>query len=163
MYQANQEVVNQNTNIALVNIRQTEINYFTSFFSSFGTQCFFLTAILAGSVSQTPSFDCASGCNYLWQFIYNVSVSISMSFTALCLLNSVFISIYGQGLAIRGETGSMINAMHGMIAEQARVVQMFVVNRSHVLCCDGLGLGNCLRYYRSLCFILYLLFYCSNL
>lgn len=127
MNQANQQVVNQNTNIALVNLRQQEIDYFITFFSSFGTQCFALTTILAGSVSQTPSFDCASGCNSLWQFIYNVAAAVSMAFTALCLLNSVFTAIYGQGLAIRGQAGSMVNAMEGMIYEQTRVVQMFVV------------------------------------
>jgi hypothetical protein len=126
MNRAEQAALSQTTNLALISIRQSEIQYFTDFFGNFGTQCFFLTAILAGSVSQTPSFDCASGCSYFWQYVYNISVSVSMGFTVVALLNSVFISVYAQGLAIRGKEGSMITAIHGMIGEQEKIVYLFL-------------------------------------
>jgi hypothetical protein len=128
MYQANQRVINQNANISLIGIRQMEINYFANFFANFGTQCFFLTAMLAGSVSQTPSFQCGQDCNRLWQYIYNISVSICMSLSAIELLISVFIAVYAQGLAIRGREGSMIEAIMGMIHEQSKIVQYFMVS-----------------------------------
>jgi hypothetical protein len=126
MNRAEQAALSQTTNLALVSIRQSEIQYFTDFFGNFGTQCFFVTAILAGSVSQTPSFDCASGCSYFWQYVYNISVAVSMGFTVVALLNSVFISVYAQGLAIRGKEGSMITAIHGMIGEQEKIVYLFI-------------------------------------
>jgi hypothetical protein len=128
MYQANQQALNQTTNISLIDIRQTEINYFANFFASFGTQCFFLTAVLAGSVSQTPSFNCAENCSYLWQYLYNISVSSCIAVTSIELLISVFVTIYAQGLAIRGKEGSMIDALHGMIAEQEKVVRCFCIS-----------------------------------
>jgi hypothetical protein len=125
MNQANQQVVNQQANITLVAIRQAEITYFSSFFSSFGTQCFLLAGILAGSVSQTPAFECATNCVYYWQFIYNICVAISMGLTCMVLLATVFISVFGQGLAIRGPPGSMIQTVHGMVAEQHSIVFLF--------------------------------------
>jgi hypothetical protein len=128
MYQANQQALNQTTNISLIDIRQTEINYFANFFASFGTQCFFLTAVLAGSVSQTPSYNCAENCSYLWQYLYNISVSSCIAVTSIELLISVFVTIYAQGLAIRGKEGSMIDALHGMIAEQEKVVRCFCIS-----------------------------------
>jgi hypothetical protein len=128
MYQANQAALNQQTNISLVDIRQQEINYFASFFSSFGIQCFFLCGILAGSVSQTPSFNCAENCSYFWQYLYNISCSSCIAVTAIELLIAVFISVYAQGLAIRGKEGSMISSVLGMISEQERVVQYFAVS-----------------------------------
>jgi hypothetical protein len=125
MIQARQQVVAQEANIALIAIRQAEITYFSTFFSSFGTQCFLLAGILAGSVSQTPGFECATRCIYFWQIFYNVSVSICLGLTCLVLLAAVFISVFGQGLAIRGPPGSMINTVQGMIAEQQRIVTLF--------------------------------------
>jgi hypothetical protein len=125
MLQANQQVVNQHANIKLVEIRQAEISYFTSFFTSFGTQCFLLAGFLAGSVSQTPAFHCATNCVYFWQFLYNLMVSICLALTCMVLLATVFISVFGQGLAIRGPAGSMVDTVQGMVKEQHTIVFLF--------------------------------------
>jgi len=125
MNQANQQVVNQNANITLISIRQAEITYFSTFFSNFGTQCFLLAGILAGSISQTPGFECVTDCVFFWQIFYNVSAATCLALTCLVLLAAVFISVFGQGLAIRGPTGSMIQTIQGMVAEQQNVVRLF--------------------------------------
>jgi hypothetical protein len=128
MNKANQKVLNQFANISLIGIRQAEINYFSSFFGIFGFQCFFLTGIMAGSVSQRTSWTCYyENCPNHWTAVYNISVAMAMSLTAICLLICVFINVFAQGLAIRGQEGSMINALTGMIAEQRKIVRIFIL------------------------------------
>lgn len=124
MQKANQDAVLQQANIQLVNIRYAEIQYFTDFFTNFGTQCFLLAGFICGAVSQTPAYD--ADCNYFWQFLYNISSALCVAFATLGLLMSVFISVFGQGLAIRGPPGSMIKAIEGMVEEQHNAVALFV-------------------------------------
>lgn len=42
------------------------------------------------------------------------------------LLCSVFINVYGQGIALRGPIGSMVKAINGMIIEQKQTLTFFV-------------------------------------
>jgi hypothetical protein len=127
MYQANQKLIAASTNIALISIRQAEIDYFSTFFTNFGTQCALIIGVLAGSVSQTPGFECPQDCNYFWQIFYNINVAICTGVACLVFIATVFITVYGEGLAIRGEAGSMIKTIHGMIAEQHLIVYLFVL------------------------------------
>ena len=43
------------------------------------------------------------------------------------LLCSVYIAVYGQGLALRGPIGSMVRAVEGMVSEQEQVLTAFTV------------------------------------
>jgi hypothetical protein len=124
MYKASHEAVIQQANIQLVGIRYAEIQYFTQFFTTFGTQCFLLAGFICGAVSQTPAF--GATCHYFWQILYNISSASCISFATMGLLISVFISVFGQGLAIRGPPGSMIKAIEGMVVEQHHAVALFV-------------------------------------
>ncbi len=124
MYKASHEAVIQQANIQLVGIRYAEIQYFTQFFTTFGTQCFLLAGFICGAVSQTPAF--GASCAYFWQILYNISSASCIAFATMGLLISVFISVFGQGLAIRGPPGSMIKAIEGMVIEQHHAVALFV-------------------------------------
>ena len=124
MLKANQDAVIQEANIQLVNIRYAEIQYFTDFFTNFGTQCFLLAGFICGAVSQTPGYD--ANCNYFWVFMYNIASAACVALATLGLLISVFISVFGQGLAIRGPPGSMIKAIEGMVIEQHNAVALFL-------------------------------------
>lgn len=126
MLRANQQVVNHNANITLVGIRKAEIDYFTAFFNNFGTQCFLLAAVIAGNISQTPQDYDTANTPYFWQFAYNFSSSSCLALCCMVLLGTVFIAVLGQGLAIRGTAGSMVQTIQGMVAEQQLVVMMFV-------------------------------------
>lgn len=124
MYKASHEAVIQQANIQLVGIRYAEIQYFTQFFTTFGTQCFLLAGFICGAVSQTPAF--GANCNYFWQILYNIASASCIALATMGLLVSVFISVFGQGLAIRGPPGSMIKAIEGMVVEQHNAVALFV-------------------------------------
>jgi hypothetical protein len=124
MIQAGQKAVFQQTNVALTQIRQVEIEYFSQFFTNFGTQCFLLAGFICGSISQTPAFQ--AECNYFWQILYNLGAAGCVAFAVQAMIGSVFISVFGQGLAIRGPLGSMVTTIEGMVQEQHNAVILFV-------------------------------------
>jgi hypothetical protein len=126
MYQANQKAVIQNANINLVGIRQSEIQYYAQFFTNFGTQCFLLAGFLAGSISQTPTLE--YNCDYFWVVLYNTSVALCLAITCHVLIATVFLVVYGQGLAIRGPIGSMVKVVEGMVQEQHKIVGYFIAS-----------------------------------
>jgi hypothetical protein len=125
MFQANQKAVIQETNINLVNIRYMEIQYFSQFFTNFGTQCFILAGLICGTVSQTPTLD-DYPCNYFFVMMYNSMAASCLALATMAMLASVFIAVFGEGLAIRGPLGSVVKVIDGMVQEQHRVVFLFV-------------------------------------
>eukprot|EP01034_Spumella_vulgaris_P037347 gene37347-46081_t len=80
MYKANQEALFQATNQGLVNIRQSEINYYLSVNSAIGTQA----ALIGG-------------------FTYTITVAASVH----VIMNTMLLQILGPGLALNGPIGSM--------------------------------------------------------
>jgi hypothetical protein len=125
MFQAQQKAVVQQANINLVNIRYMEIKYFTDFFSNFGTQCFILAGLICGSISQTPQLDDVP-CPYFFVILYNSMATSCVALATLGMLASVFIAVYGEGLAIRGPLGSLVKTIDGMVQEQHQAVFLFV-------------------------------------
>lgn len=124
MIQAGQKAVFQQTNVALTQIRQVEIEYFSQFFTNFGTQCILLAGFICGSISQTPAFQ--AECNYFWQIMYNLGSAGCVAFAVQAMIGAVFISVFGQGVALRGPLGSMVNTVEGMVQEQHNAVMLFV-------------------------------------
>jgi hypothetical protein len=125
MNQANQQVVIQSANMNLVQIRTFELNYFTTFFSNFGTQSALMIGFIAGSVSQVPGFDNPTGAPYFWAVEYWVTSALTVGTAIACLISAFFLIVFGQGLAIRGPEGSMIKTIEGMIQEQHYIVILF--------------------------------------
>jgi len=126
MNQANQQQVVQNANMNLVQIRQIELTYFSSFFTSFGTQTALMIGFIVGSLSQVPGVDNPSECSYFWIVLYWVTSALCVSSAIHCLVSTVFLEVFGQGLALRGPLGSMVKAVEGMIVEQKAVVVGFI-------------------------------------
>jgi hypothetical protein len=54
MLKAQQSAVIHNANVNMVSLRNAEIQYFSSFFSSFGTQSALIAGFVVNSVSQVP-------------------------------------------------------------------------------------------------------------
>lgn len=54
MLKAQQAAVIQEANVNILGIRQAEINYFTQFFSAFGTQSTLLGVMAMACLAQTP-------------------------------------------------------------------------------------------------------------
>jgi len=86
-----------------------------------------LAGIICGTISQTPGLDTPTRCNYAWVFIYFVTSAISVVATIHVLLCSVFINVFGQGIALRGPLGSMVKAVDGMVFEQQQILTSFIV------------------------------------
>ena len=128
MNQANQKAVVQNANMTLVSIRAAEIEYFSQFFSSFGTQSALVLGFISGSVSQVPGVQNPSGCHTAWIWLYWITSAITTACSVQVLVCTIFISVFGQGLALRGPLGSMVRAVEGMIVEQEQVVFFFCLS-----------------------------------
>lgn len=110
----------------LVNIRTAEVAYFSDFFSNFGTQSAIIAGIISGVISQTPGLQDYS-CSYFWVFLYFTSSAAALVGAGHVLLTTLFTSVYGQGLALRGPLGSMVHTIDGMVYEQHQIVFAFIV------------------------------------
>lgn len=130
MLQAQQRQVVQTANINLISLRQAEVDYFASFFNSFGTQ----TAILAAMSINTATniFGLNADCNIFFVYMCWIGTTLACIACLRLLLGVTFISIYAQGLALRGPLGSMAVAVEGMIDEQEGVVHAFTHAVSHM-------------------------------
>jgi hypothetical protein len=124
MYQANHDAIVQNLNYDLVMLRQNEVLYFVNFFSTFGTQAALMAGFLAASISQVPGLEV--DCHYAFKQTYWISTSIGFVGALHVLICTVFLAVYGQGLALRGPVGSMMTAVEGMVYEQEQVVGCFI-------------------------------------
>jgi hypothetical protein len=125
MNQANQQKLVQETNMNLVAIRSAEIEYFSTFFSNFGTQSALIIGCIMGSVSQVPGIN--SNINYFFVVMYWISTAVTLAGALHVLLCTIFINVFGQGLALRGPLGSMVQAVEGMVIEQKQVLFSFIV------------------------------------
>lgn len=130
MLKASQRQVYNSANVNLVQLRQLEVQYFSTFFNNFGIQVVFMLAILYTTISQLPVGTVAeppSGCPPGWIYFYSAMVGISTGASFHVLLCGLFIVVYGQGLAIRGPKGSLVRAVEGMVIEQRQVVASFLI------------------------------------
>jgi hypothetical protein len=124
MIKANQQQLLQSTNIALITLRQAEINYFSKFFTSFGTQSAVLSAMAINSATNIFGL-VNSDCGIGWIYFFWVTTTMAFIFACRLLIATAFISNYGQGLALRGPSGSMVIAIDGMVKEQEEIVRGF--------------------------------------
>lgn len=122
----NQKQVVHQANITLVQIRNAEVAYFNSFFTTFGTQSAIIAGVICGVISQTPGLDDAQ-CAWTWTFIYFTASAMVLALACHILLCCIMISVFGQGLALRGPLGSMVQAIDGMVQEQHNIVALFCV------------------------------------
>lgn len=127
MLQASQNQVMQEANMALVKIRNAEIDYFSQFFANFGTQAALMFIFITGSLSQVPGVENPSDCPYPWVVMYWFSSAGTLAYATHILICTLVLTVYGEGLAIRGPEGSMVKAVDGMVEEQANVFFYFNV------------------------------------
>ncbi|KAJ1411624.1 hypothetical protein B484DRAFT_402570 [Ochromonadaceae sp. CCMP2298] len=126
MNRAHQQALSQEANMALVQIRNVEINYFTSFFLNFGTQAAALVGAITGSLSQTPAL--LSPADYVWKFTYFTSAAMVVALSTHLMVVTVYIAVFGEGLALRGPEGAMVQTIDGMVEEQRLVAYIFILD-----------------------------------
>jgi hypothetical protein len=126
MIRANQSVLNQKTNIALLNIRQSEITYYTSITSAFGTQA----ALIGGFTYGVWLKDHTTSANHFvntLQDVYWVTAAGTMVCAIHIIMTTMFIQVFGPGLGLNGPVGSMVKATEGMRIELQPVMISFML------------------------------------
>lgn len=128
MNRANQQQIVQIANQQLVAIRGSELQYFSIFFSNFGVNAALMVGFVAGSISQVPGYENPSGTWYGFILVYWFSSALLVCTAAYALLGTQLCDVYGQGLALRGPLGSMVQAIDMMVLEQTVTNQMFIIS-----------------------------------
>lgn len=125
MQKAEQEVLLQTTNQDVLNIRQQELNYFTTFFNSFSLQAALLAGFVLNSLNDNE-YDKFAG-HQVADYVYWISSAVLFASALHCILTTVYCNVYGAGLALRGPLGSMVRAVDGMVAEKDGIVLSFII------------------------------------
>jgi hypothetical protein len=125
MYTANERVIAHNNNIGLINIRNAEVSYFSNVYSTFGLNAVMLAGFVLSSISQVPGME--ASCSIFWKYMYWTTTAVCIVVALHIVLDSIFLVVYGQGMAMRGPVGSMVQAVQGFEAEQNQTVRSFVL------------------------------------
>lgn len=133
MLQASQRQVVHSTNVNLVQLRAAEISYFSDFFNNFGTQSAILGAMAINSATNIFGLD-YSDCGIFWLYLFWISTACAFLYCLRLVVVVMFLSLYGQGLALRGPVGSMAKAVDGMVDEQIGIVRGFTHAVSSIHC-----------------------------
>jgi len=123
MIQAGQRALFQSQNQAVLDIRQSELDYFYNFYSNFGTQSALLLGFCLNMISQlagvTSKYDIVND-------LFFISTAVCFIFGMNCLLGTCYIIVFAPNLALHGPLGSMVRAVDGMLFEQDQVFVSFI-------------------------------------
>ena len=111
MQRAEQELLLQNSNQEVLAIRQQELTYFSTFFNSFSLQAALLAGFVLNSLNDNE-YDRFAG-HQLADYVYWIFSAVLFAAALHCILTTVYCTVYGAGLALRGPVGSMIRAVDG--------------------------------------------------
>ena len=125
MNRANQQALFQQTNQAVLDIRQLEIDYYTSLYGVVGTQATLVGGFAYSIVTQNNNTENAYLDVFL--YIYFIFAALTLAASLHVLLCTMLLQVYGPGLAINGPLGSMVRATEGMRSEQGQVIGGFFV------------------------------------
>lgn len=93
MQKAEQEVLLQTTNQDVLNIRQQELNYFTTFFNSFSLQAALLAGFVLNSLNDNE-YDKFAG-HQVADYVYWISSAVLFASALHCILTTVYCNVYG--------------------------------------------------------------------
>lgn len=125
MNRANQQALFQQTNQAVLDIRQLEVNYYTNLYGVFGTQA----TLLGGFVYSTFTQNNNENHSYelLFLYLYFIMAAMTIASSLHVMLCTMVLQVYGPGLALNGPLGSMARATEGMRAEQDQIIVSFLI------------------------------------
>jgi PH domain len=122
---AEQEVLLQNANQEVLAVRQLELSYFSTFFNSFSVQAALLAGFVLNSLNDNE-YDRFAG-HQMADYVYWIFSAVLFAAALHCILTTVYCTVYGAGLALRGPIGSMVKAVDGMVAEQDGILVSFII------------------------------------
>ena len=113
MYKANNQLLYQSTNDMLTQIRQSEIDYYTGYFSTFTSIAALCTSLTINTVTQIQAYS-YTGLPRALKTWFWLSCVVTICVGVQCSIISSITLVYGVGLSLKGPLGSMIRAIKGM-------------------------------------------------
>ena len=92
--------------------------------NSFGTQAALIAGCTVQSYTSIQALNNAE--NDSMRYVYWISTAFVMGLAIHTILSTMFLSVFGPGLALRGPEGSMVRAVKGMEIEQSSVLAAYV-------------------------------------
>lgn len=125
MYKASQQALAQETNLQLVSIRQSEIDYYVAVMTTLGTQAALIGGFTYGlfTLTEESEEEWAGACAAAYHVFSGVCIAASVHVIIVTLL----LTILGPGLALNGPVGSMAKAAEAMRSELDEVVLAFFI------------------------------------
>ena len=128
MNRANQEALFQATNQGLLQIRQSEINYYQSLNVAFGTQAALIGGFTYGVFSQNQiNYENSYSNVDILADVYWICSAITIALSVHVILCTMLMQVLGPGLSLNGPVGSMARATEGMRLEQKQIIVAFVL------------------------------------
>lgn len=128
MNKANQQQLLQATNIGLISIRQSEINYYTNIYLSLGTQSALLGGFSYTTFTQNKNGNAFSEETYKTiDDLYWITSALTIAASVHVIINCMMLQVLGPGLALNGPVGSMARATNGMRLELRQIVVAFIL------------------------------------
>jgi hypothetical protein len=124
MQRAQTSVLTQETNQALLTIRQSQLNYYTSFHITFGGQA----ALIGGFVySGMTGIIIADDIDPAFHYLFWIFSAICMSAALHCVFTTILLQVLGPGLALSGPVGSITKATTGLNKETNQVMVAYFI------------------------------------
>jgi hypothetical protein len=121
MNRANQQQLFQEANQGVINIRQTELNYYINLFTVFGTNAAIIGGFTYGILTQNI-INYSSKIIDVYKFFYYFLAAMTIASSVHVVICTMLVQVYGPGLALNGPLGSMSRAAEGMAQEQKQII-----------------------------------------
>eukprot|EP00949_MAST-11_sp_MAST-11-sp1_P004016 g4016.t1 len=113
----------------MLQIRQQEVSYMTERFNAIGTQSSLIAGLVITTLTAVDTSPVEMGHERFWvREAFFLSSALSFSCSLHCILCSTFASIYGPGLALQGQEGSVSKAYFAMVRERKHILYSFTLS-----------------------------------
>ena len=130
MLQAQQRALLQETNQGLISIRNAELDYYTTFYATFGGQSALIGGFTYSAITQSNifyGFINLEATNFALLSLWWISSSISLAAAMHCIFTTILLQVLGPGLALTGPIGSMARATRGLHEEMNQVFTAYII------------------------------------
>jgi hypothetical protein len=149
MNRADQHVLLQETNLGVLDIRQSELDYRIDLNTAFGTQAALIGGFSYGVYSQNPLNENTTYSGTFLDLYWAVS-AVTIACAIHIILTTMTLQVLGPGLALNGPVGSMAKANDGLRIEQQPVVISFLIMMIFFAISTVLGFWSTFNFYPAL-------------
>ena len=125
MIHASQKALFQHQNKKVLDIRQSELDYYTRFYSSLVTQVAIILGSILTTIAELKNLDTSQ--DKIVSEVYYVFACITFGVGVHCMMTSTCMIVFAPNLALNGPIGSMTKAVAGMSAERDQIFSSFLV------------------------------------